>query len=184
MTSTTITGGSGRSTFLLTLAFVILLAACKDGERPVTPATLTPGEGPAATVGTNSSVLLGRGTFWHPVDLERELHDWKLEIKAEPSMDVGVQRVTFPVGTNSGWHSHPGPVFVRVQKGTVTFYLANDPECKPIVRTVGQTYIETGDITHIGRNEGTEDAETLVVFFTPVGATFRIDEADPGNCHF
>jgi len=101
-----------------------------------------------------------------------------------PNADIAVSRVLFPAGTHSGWHTHPGPVLVQVLSGTVSFYLATDPTCTPIVRTAGDTYIETGEIPHIARNETTEPAENLVVYFAPKGAPLRNDAPDPGICHF
>ena len=177
--------GRGLSIVLGSLTFLVLFTGCGDSGRPFAPST-TRRELPGAsfTLQTNSSQLLARSTFPDPINLNRETADWHLNMKIHPSTDVAVSRVLFPAGTNSGWHSHPGPVFVQVLSGTVTFYLANDPTCTPIVRTAGQTYVESGADPHIARNETSASAENLVVYFAPKGAPLRRDEPNPGNCPF
>jgi hypothetical protein len=139
----------------------------------------TPGAG-------TSSTLNGRATFAEEVKLRRvsEDHDWSIKIQAKPSLDVAVQTITFDPGGYSGWHSHPGPVFISVVEGTMTFYEGNDPECNPIVRTAGQGYLDTGDHPHIARNETGLPAKNVVTYFAPQGAALRIDEPNPGNCSF
>src|SRR6266536_1488276 len=176
--------GRGLSIVLGSLTFLVFLTACGDSGRPVAPSTTRELPGASFTLQTNSSQLLARSTFPDPINLNRETADWHLNMKIHPSTDLAVSRVFFPAGTHSGWHTHPGPVLVQVLSGTVSFYLANDPTCTPIVRTAGQTYIESGAVTHIARNETSSSAENLVVYFAPQGVPLRHDEPNPGNCPF
>ena len=37
--------------------------------------------------------------------------------RPSPRFDLAVQTINFPVGAQSGWHSHPGPVFIIVESG-------------------------------------------------------------------
>jgi hypothetical protein len=113
-----------------------------------------------------------------------EVDDWEVMVKAKPALDVAVQTITFAPGAQSGWHSHPGPVFISVKEGTMTFYESDDPQCKPIVRRAGQGFLDVGDHAHIARNETTATAVNVVTYFAPPGAAIRIDEPDPGNCDF
>ncbi len=55
-----------------------------------------------------TSVLLGRGTFSDPVKVKRAAHayGWKVEVEAEPNLDVAVQSIDVAAGAHSGWHSH------------------------------------------------------------------------------
>jgi hypothetical protein len=87
-------------------------------------------------------------------------------------------------GGSFGWHSHPGPSLVIVKAGTATFYMADDPTCSPHVVHTGEGFVDSGHDTHIVRNEGSVDLVTVVASLVPAGATRRIDEPDPGNCHF
>jgi hypothetical protein len=85
---------------------------------------------------------------------------------------------------HSGWHSHPGPVFITVVSGMMTFYDSDDPACQPIVRTAGQGFLDTGDHAHIARNESGAPAVNVVTYFAPPGAALRIDKPAPRHCPF
>lgn len=184
-------GTPGTASLLGTLALALLLPACEDAGRTVAP--VAP-EAPLFTASSGSqSALLGRGTFdafkvkriVTPSQKQGWPHGrWQVEVEAAPNLDIAVQRITFQPGGQSGWHTHPGPVFIQVLSGTMTFYESDDPTCAPVLRTVGQGYLDTGEHAHIARNETTEPAENLVVYFAPQGAALRIDEPDPGHCPF
>jgi Cupin domain len=100
-------------------------------------------------------------------------------------IDVLVRRHDYAVGSKTGWHSHPAPVFITVTQGTLTFYEYDDPTCTPHVLTAGQGYVDTGD-GHEVRNESGQPAQDVSVIFLPVGATsFRSDLPAPNpNCGF
>ena len=53
------------------------------------------------------------------------------QVKAKTPVDVIVRQHDYAVGSHTGWHSHPGPVFITVTKGTLTYYLYDDPTCTP-----------------------------------------------------
>jgi cupin domain len=172
------------------LALVIFLPACRDGNEPLAPRerdlekqtpSFTPGSG-------STSTLLGRATFADPTGqtfkVKRMTGDWHVEIKGKPAIDLAVQSIVFQPGGQSGWHSHPGPVFIQVVSGTMTFYESDDPACTRIVRTAGQGYLDVGEHAHIARNETAAPAQNVVTYFAPPGAALRIDEPNPGNCPF
>jgi len=136
-----------------------------------------------------TSTLVGRGTFDEAFRVHRMIHgaevdDWEVMVKAKPALDIAVQTIAFAPGAQSGWHSHPGPVFIAVKEGTMTFYESDDPNCEPIVRSAGQGYLDIGDHAHIARNETAAPAMNVVTYFAPPGAALRIDEPNPGNCSF
>jgi hypothetical protein len=179
-----------HGTHLCALLLVVSLTACADNKDSVGPRANgpTPGE-PSFTLGSGStSKLLGRATYSDPNDptlkVKRITGDWHVEIKSMPALDLAVQTITFDAGGQSGWHRHPGPVFIQVVSGTLTFYEADDPTCTPIVRTAPQAYLDMGDHGHIARNESGAPAQTLVTYFAPPGAALRIDAPAPGNCPF
>lgn len=109
---------------------------------------------------------------------------WEVEVEARPSLDIATQTITFQPGGQSGWHSHPGPVFISVKSGTMTFYESDDPDCQPIVRNAGEGYLDAGEHAHIARNETSAPATNVVTYFVPPGAALRVDEPFPGNCPF
>ncbi|HUQ98585.1 MAG TPA: hypothetical protein VM166_03960 [Gemmatimonadaceae bacterium] len=171
----------------LVLAGAILTACKSESVAPASAKSVA--SEPAYTLGSGSvSTLLGRGAFGDPLDrtfkVKRISGDWQMEIKAKPAFDIAVQRIVFQPNAQSGWHSHPGPVFIQVVTGTMTFYESDDPACTPVVRRAGQGYLDAGDHAHIARNESGAVAENLVTYFAPPGAALRIDEPNPGNCPF
>jgi hypothetical protein len=172
------------------LALILMVPACRDGNEPLAPRGRDHGmTGPSFTSGSGSTPTpLGRATFADSIGgtfkVKRMTGDWHMEIKAKPAFDLAVQTILFQPGGQSGWHSHPGPVFIQVLTGTMTFYESDDPTCTPIVRTAGQGYLDVGDHAHIARNETADSAQNLVTYFAPPGAALKIDEPSPGNCPF
>jgi len=178
-----------RSGSVGAVLLVLLHGACGSGDDPLASDTATWEPRPEFTMGSgSSSTLLGRATFSDPTDkvfkAKRITGDWHVEIKSKPALDLAVQSIVFQAGGHSGWHSHPGPVFIQVVSGTMTFYESGDPACTPIVRTVGQGYLDLGEHAHIARNETTAPAQNVVTYFAPPGAALRIDEPNPGHCPF
>lgn len=142
----------------------------------------TPGSG-------STSTLVGRGTFQEAFKVKRKAAsgsgEWEVEVEAKPSLDIATQVIDFLPGAHSGWHSHPGPVFILVKTGTMTFYSSDDPTCSPAVRHAGEGFLDVGDHAHIARNEdATIAAQNVVTYFAPPGAALRIDQPNPGNCPF
>ncbi len=127
---------------------------------------------------TNTSVLTG--TF----DELNVKHsgEARVTVRTKEDVDIVTTQATFAIGGYSGWHSHPGPVFVTVTQGALTVY--NAPKCQPQVYSVGEGFVEKSPIVHLVRNEGSEEAKFTATFIIPVGAPRRIDEAQPTevNC--
>lgn len=172
------------------LALATGLAGCKGDSSPVAPRNT--GRTPAAaalTMGVGSkSTLLARSTFTGahhaPFMVKRNSGDWQVDVISRPALDVAVQRIHFDPGAVSGWHRHPGPAFIQVVYGTMTFYESSDPTCTPIVRKAGESYLDLGDDAHIARNETSDSVVNVVTYFAPPGAALRIDAPTPGNCPF
>ncbi|HEY2378804.1 MAG TPA: hypothetical protein VGH98_22675 [Gemmatimonadaceae bacterium] len=182
------------STFVNTRIAPLMLAmalACRGGGDAVDPhaksAAMGPSMAEAATVSTTST-LLARSTFSDPKDqnfnVQRITDDWHIQIKSKPAFDIAVQTINFPPGSASGWHTHPGPVFIQVVSGTMTFYQSDDPTCSPQVRTVGQGFLDLGEHPHIAVNETNAPAQNIVTYFAPPGAALKIMATEPPNCSF
>ena len=139
-----------------------------------------------ATAGSGSiSALIGRATFEDRLKVRRvDDSGWKVDLKAKPDFDIAVQTIEFPAGSHSGWHGHPGPVFISVVEGTMTFYESDDPDCEPTVLSAGQGYFDVGDHAHIARNESGAKAKNVVVYLHLQGHRCALDQPDPGNCTF
>ena len=166
------------------LLLLLLLPAIGCSDQPAAPPhsdQLTPEFTPSSGVTPNP---LGQATFY--IDkIKRETGNWEFELETKPAMDIAVRMFSYAVNASTGWHRHPGPVFIQVVQGTVTFYESDDPTCSPIVVHAGQSYLDLGDHAHIGRNESGQPAQDLVVLIGPPGtANFRIEADVPGNCSF
>lgn len=181
---------NSRNSCLAALLLAGGLLGCKDGNAAVGPksnnASMDASMTEAAAVASKST-LLGRATFEptgndDKIQVKRRTDDWSMDFKSRPGFDVAVQKIVFPVGASSGWHTHPGPVFIQVVYGTMTFYQADDPTCSPIIRTAGQGYLDIGLHPHIAVNASSDSVVNVVTYFAPVGATLKMMAAAPPQC--
>jgi hypothetical protein len=128
--------------------------------------------------------LLARGTYDAFKVKSNPEGPIAFKAKAESPMDIVVRRHDYAVGSTTGWHSHPGPVFITVTQGHLTYYHYNDPTCTPHVVSAGQGFVDNGR-GHIVRNESGQPAQDVSVITAPVGGPFRSELAAPGPyCDF
>jgi hypothetical protein len=92
--------------------------------------------------------------------------------KAKSPIDLVVRRHDYAVGSTTGWHTHPGPVFITVTVGQLTYYERDDPTCTGHVVLAGHGFVDNGR-GHIVRNESGQPAQDVSVIIAPVGGTFR-----------
>jgi len=157
----------------LVLALLVIVGGAAVGARAVLatpPSKVTPtvyGVGKLQSFGTTGRI----GT-------------WRAAMNIKGASDLHVLSNKIAPGGSFGWHSHPGPSFVIVKSGTATVYLGADPTCHPHRIPAGKGFVDKGLQVHSVRNEGTVNLVTVVVSFTPRGATRRIDQPDPGHCPF
>ena len=161
---------------LTTTAVVVVLVLTSASLVGVTLAS------PAAGV---QPTLLARGTYEDfkvrsvpssPVDFQ---------VKAKSPVDVIVRKHDYAVGSHTGWHSHPGPVFITVTQGTLTYYLYDDPTCTPHRVSAPNGFVDDAR-GHMVRNESGQPAQdTSVIIAPPAPALFRgeLDAPNP-NCGF
>jgi len=140
----------------------------------------------AATPGSGALFnYLNRSTY--VTDMIHEgahLPGWNVQLEVVGATDIVQQNAATAPGGYSGWHSHPGPVFITVKSGTLTWYNANDPACTPIVYPAGSAFIEPAGLSHNVRNEGTTNWEVLDTYLVPKGMAHRQEEPKPPQCSF
>jgi hypothetical protein len=162
------TGGEDymKKMLLIALSGLLALAASAVVMMASPPDGVTP-------------TLLARGTYgWFKVKSPaRSPVDF--QAKSKDPIDIVVRGHAYAVGGTTGWHTHPGPVFITVVEGTVTFYEYDDPSCTPTVVSAGQGYVDTGR-GHVGRNETGLPARDVTVIMAPVGQPFRDELPAPG----
>ena len=130
--------------------------------------------------------LIGRGTYDHfMVNTDTNKVPFQYIAKAQPAIDIEVDTHSFDPLGSSGWHKHPGPVYITVTSGQLTFYEFDDPTCSPHVYKAGQGFVDFGN-GHIGINEDSNiPATDVTVAVTYVGGPFRTDlPAGNPNCRF
>jgi cupin domain len=116
--------------------------------------------------------LIGRGTF-KPFHIKTGHHSLvEFQAKAKSNLDVVVRTHDYAAHGYTGWHTHPGPVFITVLQGQLTFYEYDDPTCTPKIVSAGQGYVDTGH-GHMGVNTTDQPAKDVSVILAPVGLPFR-----------
>lgn len=151
----------------LTLGTVAVMAS-------IGVAMATPGSGAVPTT-------LATGILEDEVRIRTE--DLKLSITDD--IQVVTQSITIAPGGHTGWHSHPGPVFVTITAGSMTFYDGDRRKCKAVIYATGESFIDRGGgHVHIARNEGTANLVLFATYLVPVGAPVRTDVPNPGVCPF
>src|SRR3954469_8854002 len=119
------------------------------------------------------ATVLARGTY-DSFNVRSDPHGPIADFRAHSTapIDIILRQHDYDPGSTTGWHSHPGPVFITVTKGTLTYYELDDPTCAPHVVTAGHGFVDTGD-GHVVRNESDEAAQDVSVIIAPVGGSFR-----------
>lgn len=141
----------------------------------------------SATLATGvHRTLIGRGTYDRfMVNTDRSQAPFQYIAKAQPAIDMEVDTHNYDPLGSTGWHKHPGPVYITVTSGQITFYEFDDPACTPRVYKAGQGFVDYGS-GHIGINQDPSvPASDVTVAVTSVGGAFRI-ELPAGNpsCSF
>ena len=159
----------GRTSLLAGLSAVAALVALTAFVA------VTKAEGPTGVMAT----VLARGTF-DGFNVRSDPHGPIADFRAHSTepMDVIVRQHDYAVGSTTGWHVHPGPIFITVTKGTLTYYELDDP-CTPRVVTAGHGFVDAGD-GHVVKNESGQPAQDISVITAPVGGAFRTN-IDPPN---
>jgi Cupin domain len=155
----------------LALGTVVALSVVAAGGIAWRVAWATPGSGNVVT-------LLAGPTLLGEIDAKAETDGYELELKTKGLSDGYVQHNLILPGGYSGWHSHPGPVFVLITAGTASVYDATDPD-KPRRYAAGTGFVEEVGDVHNVVNEGTTNVELVAFVLVPMGAPRRIDKPAP-----
>jgi quercetin dioxygenase-like cupin family protein len=139
---------------VLTVA-AVAFATTPSGQHPTTP-----------VIGTLSDVTR--------VNADR------IKFHTKNPVDVATFSVTYDPGGYSGWHTHPGVLFVVVQSGSVV----REVDCEaPRTYSAGEAFVEsdeqpTGQVSNPSPNV---PALLQVTQIVPKGSARRV-EAEPPRC--
>ncbi len=148
-----------RRMFLLMAVALVALGVSVGVTTASPPSGVTP-------------TVLARGTY-APFLVRSSFHGpVKFGAVALSPIDMVVRRHDYAVGSTTGWHSHPGPVFITVTVGELTYYERDDPTCTGHVVSAGHGFVDDGR-GHIVRNESGQPAQDVSVIIAPVGGAFR-----------
>lgn len=143
-----------KPTPVLVTGVALVLAAVPAG-----PAIATPAEGEIVRT------EIAKGTTDAPIAI----------VAVGQETTFYVQNLVLMPASSSGWHTHSGPEYTVVKKGTV--YLQQAPGCEPVAYNAGDAvFIQTG-IPHVVTNRGPGDAEAVVTYTLPAERPVRDDAA-------
>ena len=130
------------------------LASPPSGQHPTTPAI---------------------GTLAAPQQVNTD----RLKFQTKDAADVATFSVTYDAQGFSGWHTHPGIVFVVVQSGSVV----REVGCASHTYTAGQSFVESDEqpAGQVSNPSTTTPAQLTVMQITPQGSPRRV-KADPPSC--
>lgn len=169
--------------YLRTIAIGASAAALLGSSLLVVPALATPGSGFAPSLIVNGHY----GTL-HVNTPGDKTGKWGLILKTLDDTDISSDRLTIQASGYSGWHAHPGPVFVTVTQGSVTWYNGSDPLCTGHTYNAGQSFVEDAYVIHNVVNASSSmGAEIIAIAIKPegfAGPAFRLDRPMPNNCNF
>jgi quercetin dioxygenase-like cupin family protein len=149
----------------------------------VAPALATPGSGFGG-----APIVNGHFGTLHENTPGNKTGKWGLILKTLDDTDIGSDRLTIQASGYSGWHAHPGPVFVTVTQGSIIWYNGSDPLCASHTYNTGDSFIEHAYGVHnVVNASNSATAEFVAIVIKPigfVGPSFRIDRPEPTNCAF
>lgn len=118
------------------------------------------------------ATLANRATLAENVHVNRD----GIKFQTKGATDFTIGTLTFAPGTNSGWHHHPGIIWVLVEQGQVTI---TDENCQTTTYSAGQVFLEGGDEPMLASNEGSVPAVVYNAQVVPQGDDFKANDDAP-----
>jgi quercetin dioxygenase-like cupin family protein len=97
--------------------------------------------------------------------------------------DVFIQHARLAANEATGWHTHPGPVFVEVVRGSVTYEDSAHGDCRRVTYDAGEGFFDRG-FGHVHRAiAGPDGADFYPVYVLPAGSESHLISASaPEEC--
>jgi hypothetical protein len=93
--------------------------------------------------------------------------------------EVTVQHIRLAPNQPIPWHTHPGPVFVLVERGAFTYEYAQGSNCVSTTYTASQGFVDQG-FGHVHQaTAGPDGAEIYAVYVFPPGTQNHLIPTDP-----
>ena len=87
----------------------------------------------------------------------------------DASKHAVVMMVDWPLGADTGWHTHPGDEYATVLEGEVGIITKAGGAQSYHVYKAGEAYHNVRGVVHDARNVGDGPAKTVVVLIAPKG---------------
>jgi quercetin dioxygenase-like cupin family protein len=88
--------------------------------------------------------------------------------------DLFVQHVRLDANAATGWHTHPGPTFVTVVRGSLTYEDSAAGRCRQALYTAGEGFVDRG-FGHVHRAiAGADGVDFYVTYVLPPGSTTHV----------
>lgn len=105
---------------------------------------------------------------------------WQLDLRTRGDSDGYIVDNKIPVGSATGWHTHPGPSLIFVVAGSITNYEGG--VCEGTTYEAGSGFVDEGDgDVHQLVNEGDVPAETIAVQILPKGTPRKTPAPAPAT---
>ena len=186
-----------RDRFLIATALLgtLSLVACRD-DAPTATSSPTPNTARAAAlyagrpapgsltlppVGAFVSTPLARGSFSDDIVLTLRLKgDYGTKVAhVNDMLDMVMARITIPSNSSLPWHTHPGPAFVTVTAGTLTF--VDGETCTLRTYGVGQSFVDVGQgHVHTAYSGSAETVLYVTYVGVPPGTSPLLPTTNPG----
>jgi quercetin dioxygenase-like cupin family protein len=140
------------------------------------PAALVTGRVLAASSPTTTALGLGVTTPYH-------VHGPTFAIDSKKPSQVATSQLTWPADSRTGWHYHPGLVFITVTSGSLTLFARTKSGCPSTTYQAGQTFLERpGQVVNVVNSGGSTAANVVTIIGIPLGQPARVDVPAPAGC--
>jgi quercetin dioxygenase-like cupin family protein len=94
------------------------------------------------------------------------------------NVHLRIVKSQFDDGFDSGWHTHPGPAIVQVQKGRFKIF---DGSCEPTIVGAGETYVEVPNAPVLAVAKGEIEWTTTLIYETGQAAATPVASPCPAG---
>ena len=98
---------------------------------------------------------------------------------AADGAELTVQHIRLVPNQPIPWHTHPGPVFVLIERGAFTYEYPQGSRCLRTTYTAGQGFVDPGFGNVHQATAGPEGAEIYAVYVLPPGSQNHLIPTDP-----
>jgi quercetin dioxygenase-like cupin family protein len=100
---------------------------------------------------------------------------------ATDGIEMSVQHIRLAPNQPIPWHTHPGPVFVLIERGEFVYEHAQGSKCIATTYAAGEGFVDPGFGKVHQATAGPEGAEVYAVYFLPPGSEQTLILTDPAR---